>query len=330
MANKYCNLDGSKKIKDEYQKINIGFDKVEEDVNKINDDINALDERVDEIITTPVEDVSAEEIIDARGGRPVLGKRFEDIETDIEDLEVEIAAHKADYASKRFGIRPYGLDGNKTYYIDGINGNDNNNGLSSSTAFKTWAKAATMIPRYNNDNWRTEIIIIGNLDEDIILEQISLQGATIPRLRIRGDSDNPESHKVRGLRIASVLGAPREKGVWISHLSFSKNLGSAMATITSSLGINIENCIFDNIDSTDYIYGIISYFSRVSVINCQFRNLFKGITSFNSVIYSENNSGEYIQQYGLEAKQGGVIAKSGSQPPGNTANETTESGGVIR
>lgn len=92
MANKYCNLDGSKKIKDEYQKINIGFDKVEEDVNKI-------DERVDEIITTPVEDVSAEEIIDARGGRPVLGKRFEDIETDIEDLEVELAAHKAESAT---------------------------------------------------------------------------------------------------------------------------------------------------------------------------------------------------------------------------------------
>lgn len=89
MANKYCNLDGSKKIKDEYQKINIGFDKVEEDVNKINDDINALDERVDEIITTPVEDVSAEEIIDARGGRPVLGKRFEDIED-------ELDAHKAE------------------------------------------------------------------------------------------------------------------------------------------------------------------------------------------------------------------------------------------
>ena len=32
LANKYCNLDGTKKIKDEYKKINIGFDKVEEDL----------------------------------------------------------------------------------------------------------------------------------------------------------------------------------------------------------------------------------------------------------------------------------------------------------
>lgn len=97
MANKYCNLDGSKKIKDEYQKINIGFDKVEEDINKINDDINALDERVDTIITTPVEDVSAEEIIDARGGRPVLGKRFEDIEDDL-------ASHKAEDVTQAHGF----------------------------------------------------------------------------------------------------------------------------------------------------------------------------------------------------------------------------------
>lgn len=99
MANKYCNLDGSKKIKDEYQKINIGFDKVEEDVNKINDDINTLDERVDTIITTPVEDVSAEEIIDARGGNPTLGKRFENIETAIEELDGvkdELDEHKAE------------------------------------------------------------------------------------------------------------------------------------------------------------------------------------------------------------------------------------------
>jgi len=35
LANKYCNLDGTKKIKDEYKKINIGFDKVEEDLVNI-------------------------------------------------------------------------------------------------------------------------------------------------------------------------------------------------------------------------------------------------------------------------------------------------------
>ena len=35
LVNKYCNLDGTKKIKDEYKKINVGFDKVEEDLVNI-------------------------------------------------------------------------------------------------------------------------------------------------------------------------------------------------------------------------------------------------------------------------------------------------------
>lgn len=52
MANKYANLDGSNKIKDEYKKINIGFDKVEEDLKNI--------------IVTPAEGVSEQEIIQAR------------------------------------------------------------------------------------------------------------------------------------------------------------------------------------------------------------------------------------------------------------------------
>ena len=62
MANKYCNLDGTKKIKDEYKKINIGFDKVEEDL------VN--------IIVTPAEGVSEQEIIQARKGKNTLNDRL--------------------------------------------------------------------------------------------------------------------------------------------------------------------------------------------------------------------------------------------------------------
>lgn len=85
MTNKYCNLDGTKKIKNEYGKINIGFDAVETDINSTNT-------RVDNIITTPVEGVSAQEIIDARDGKATLGNNVNGIKTDL-------AAHKADYAS---------------------------------------------------------------------------------------------------------------------------------------------------------------------------------------------------------------------------------------
>jgi len=74
--NKYCNLDGAKNIKDEYSKINTGFDGVDAD-------LDSLGNRVDTIIATPVEGVSAQEIIDARDGKVVLGGRLDDFDAQL-------------------------------------------------------------------------------------------------------------------------------------------------------------------------------------------------------------------------------------------------------
>jgi hypothetical protein len=45
-------------------------------------DLTALDTRVDTIITTPAESVSAQEIIDARQGAATLGANIEALKTD--------------------------------------------------------------------------------------------------------------------------------------------------------------------------------------------------------------------------------------------------------
>lgn len=83
MANKYCNLNGVNYIKDEFTKINVGFDKVETDVNANANLITEVNNRIDNIITTPAESVSAQEIIDARNGEAVLGDRLNGIDTSI-------------------------------------------------------------------------------------------------------------------------------------------------------------------------------------------------------------------------------------------------------
>ena len=84
MANKYANLVGTNKIKDEYSKINTGFDKVEADINDVNNRITTLDNRVDTIITTPIDDeAAAQEIVDARAGFSTIGGRMTKIEEDI-------------------------------------------------------------------------------------------------------------------------------------------------------------------------------------------------------------------------------------------------------
>lgn len=72
IANKYCNLDGSKKIKHEYENINVGFGRVEADVRSI---ITGQD-------LDPNKDI---EVLAARGGNPTLGDRFNKIEVDKSD-----------------------------------------------------------------------------------------------------------------------------------------------------------------------------------------------------------------------------------------------------
>lgn len=102
-------LKGSDRLRDAYPKMNDNFSKLQATkVDKIsgrglsennytdaekqkvantpNDtqqEINDLDGRIDNIIATPAEGVSEQEIIDARGGETVLSKRFDRIEDEI-------------------------------------------------------------------------------------------------------------------------------------------------------------------------------------------------------------------------------------------------------
>ena len=96
MANKYANLVGTNKIKDEYTKINTGFDGVETDIDALNDLVDALDSRVDTIITTPIDgEAAAQEIVDARVSA-VKSKTFATLDARFEETEQDIATHMAD------------------------------------------------------------------------------------------------------------------------------------------------------------------------------------------------------------------------------------------
>lgn len=96
---------GTNKIKDEYTKINTGFDRVEADINDANSRITAVDNRVDTIITTPIDgEAAAQEIVDARGDFSTIGARMTNIE---EDIGTHIAEY-ATYEGKRLYIlNPY-------------------------------------------------------------------------------------------------------------------------------------------------------------------------------------------------------------------------------
>ena len=123
--NKYCNLIPTNLISAEFEKINTGFDAVEADVallaptsrvnahiagtaeqhaaekitysgsvagaTDVKQGLDLLKARVEEIITTPAEGVTAQEIIDARDGEVSLGAKIGDI-----DAQIIIKADKTD------------------------------------------------------------------------------------------------------------------------------------------------------------------------------------------------------------------------------------------
>lgn len=87
MANKYCNLQGSSKIKDTYTDINVGFNKVETDVTNLDNAVNleisnrqnadaALHTRIDNIVNNPDSGKDAE-IVDARNSYSTLKARLD-------------------------------------------------------------------------------------------------------------------------------------------------------------------------------------------------------------------------------------------------------------
>ena len=108
--NKYANLVGTNKIKDEYTKINIGFDRVEADINKLETDVTAVNTRVDTIITTPISGQAAtQEIVDARVSA-VKSKTFASLDARFEETEQDIATHMADTVTDADGVHGFKIE----------------------------------------------------------------------------------------------------------------------------------------------------------------------------------------------------------------------------
>lgn len=98
MPNRYANLVGSNKIKDEWQKINTGFDLVQQDVDKLQDEVEYIDDRVDQIISDPTPGKDPE-LVDIRTVDPsYTPQRTINAAGDVtRDMQAQFAAHKADY-----------------------------------------------------------------------------------------------------------------------------------------------------------------------------------------------------------------------------------------
>ncbi|MDQ0175972.1 hypothetical protein [Bacillus chungangensis] len=234
-------------------------------------------------------------------------------------LQEEVAAHKENYAKMQFGERPYFSTRSATYYLDQENGNDDNDGLSEATAFKTWEKTHSMIPIFTIKS--TQVRVIGEYRGVIDINNIN---SVI------------SSFSLLGVENSRLLGKLRIRGcnnINVYNLEIEKE-DLFHVDIDDSYGIRISNV--NIISPTDGRYGngyIEANRSIVTLEKINFKSIGKGGASCilcrsNSLVLSKDNTGSGI--YALYAMSGSVIVKSGSQPTGSNTNEVVTDGGLIR
>jgi len=254
------------------------------------------------------------------GGMETHGNEYHSPDFEEEGVAAAQIATHATLSTNVHGIQDVPLFSTeaKTYYIDAVSGDDGNGGESSGDAFKTWAKAETMLPVFIMHDY--EVITLGNLSEDIFLEgRTTISGGS---LSIKGDKETTPYYTVNKIDVLSCFGdiriqyfrtttdrtfvgysmLPRLDGVRFIHHDAS----------ATSRAFDLEACIMGLRDC------------NVGTDKAQ-----DGIFATNCRLVSHDNSGN-ATRYGIYANNSAVIAKRNGQPTGTTANEYTAFGGVIR
>jgi len=190
-----------------------------------------------------------------------------------------------------------------TYYVSkGTGLDDENDGLTSDTAFYSIAKAISMIPQIVNHNV-TINVAAGTYIEDVTLEGFVGKGTiTLKGCEALG---SPTEYKVNSVLVqrctvlVSVIG--------LNAVSFKTGFGSFTSTLCSEVYIN--TCISTYIDATKPHFGILSWGSITYVINSTFSNSNGIYTGLGGTLYLESVSGTN-NLVGITVANGSTAIKS--------------------
>ena len=258
-------------------------------------------------------DLVTAEAVQSTSEFSILQQLKQDLEAiDVVELTSEFNAHLAEYAAMQFGSIPYTTTQNITYYIDGVSGNDSNNGLTSSTAFKTWAKTESMIPLHCLHD--VTIRIIGNLNETISISNRFCKSPN--RITVRGDTTTPSAHQINGISACTCA------GIRFQYLRIN-----GPVLLSEGLNNDVRNCEPQKPGGV----GIQAQYGIYYITSNDFGNnvVEDAIYAVGSRVFSANNIGN-ATQYGLNATVASTIGKAGTQPTGSVANENITTGSVIR
>jgi len=236
------------------------------------------------------------------------------------DIIDQNAASQADLDAHLADTMPHGTVSNITYYVDAVNGNDANDGLTSGNALKTIMAAIKKLPSIIRHTV-TISLAAGTYAEHVYLLGFVGSGT----INIVGGSDlaAADNYKIDYLTIKNC-------GCFV----IVQGLNATKTSITGSFLINrCIGCVFyycKSVSTDLTMKGVEAKRSFGYIQECDFSNKNYAIEGrAGAIIFSSNNSGSG-NNYGLSAQEASTIGKHGTQPTGTTANETTGGGGAIR
>ncbi|WP_434750265.1 tail fiber protein [Paenibacillus amylolyticus] len=202
-----------------------------------------------------------------------------------------------------------------TYYVNASTGDDNNDGLSASQAFKTINKAVSLIPDIMN-NGITINLAAGNYTENVVAKNKMGTGW----FRITGPSSGGAI--ITGLVALNSINLPI---VYLSYLSVLSGGDPAISVLLVDL-LNMSSVTLTEVSTS---VGVTTANSSVQMSNCTISNKNVAIqAATSSTIFSLSNTGSGNTTV-LYATGASTIIKAGTQPTGTTA-EITSVGGLIR
>lgn len=224
-----------------------------------------------------------------------------------------LAAHLNETVQQ--GVHGLTTTSDLTFYVDALNGRDENDGLTPATAFQTIKKAVDSLPPII----RHTVTI--QLADGIYNERVLISGFYGQVIEVRGNDTNPTNVKVSSFHLLR-----NSCDITFFNLEIIGADYNAIQIDNNGFLIQLYNI---KIQTTSNFDGIVTAASNVRVENCTISNRQSAIICYNnSKVFSKNNTGSG-NNTGLSALEGSTIAKEGSQPSGIVA-EYAGAGGVIR
>ena len=206
-------------------------------------------------------------------------------------LEVEVAGEtlsprtrivSAGYALNTRYVRGMEIvsDGPLDLYVDGINGDDADDGLSPTTAKRTIQAAINEIPRVLTDAV-TVHVADGTYSEEVVLNRRQRQG--LHGISIEGNPGSPQSVVFDGLGELGFGLFITESLIQIKGITFSNFIDAAVQVIGVSLNAAFSDCRFTNNVGDAALYSEDS--QEVTIRDCEFLNNSSAISTHNTSVF---------------------------------------------